>query len=370
LNRNVIGLETNSHEYNRFRVWWHQKLFDAGFVGIAWPEEYGGRGGTVVEQYVFNQEVARHRAPGTTNDVGLGWAGPTIMAYGTEEQKKRFLPRIISAEDIWSQCFSETEAGSDLANLQARGVEDGGDFIINGQKIWTTEGDWSDWAILLVRTNSDPDIPKHRGLTYFLLDMHSPGVTVRSIRDMTGGTLFTETFLDDVRIPKSLMVGEKDRGWYVAMATLDFERTNASSATGQMSIVTDLIELAGKLESGGQPLSKGPLVRQKLARFYIEASVIKYIGFRVLSRQIKGEAPGMESTISSIMQMELGQRLQEFALELQGPYAQLVRDSKHAVEHGIWQRSFLFSRGDTIKTGSSEIKRNIIAQRALGLPRE
>ncbi|UCC16797.1 MAG: acyl-CoA dehydrogenase family protein, partial [Dehalococcoidales bacterium] len=236
--------EPESDEWLALNREWHKKLYAAGFVGIAWPKEYGGRGATIMEQVIFNEEMAKRRAPMGAGGLGVGWAGPTIIAAGTEEQKKRFLPKILSGEEVWCQGFSEPGAGSDLKNIQTRAVEDGDYYVINGQKVWTTGGMRADWAILLARTNFDPDIPKQRGISYFLLDMHAPGVTVRPLREMTGYALFGETFLDDVRIHKSLMVGEKDRGFYISMGTLEFERSNASSAVGLLSTINELIILA------------------------------------------------------------------------------------------------------------------------------
>ncbi len=363
------GPEPESDEYQEFNLEWHKKLYKAGFVGIAWPKEYGGRGATLMEQVIFNEEMAERRAPSGAGGLGVGWAGPTIIAAGTEEQKKRFLPKILSGEENWCQAFSEPEAGSDLANIQTRAVEDGDYYVINGQKVWTTMGMRADWAILLARTDFNPDIPKHRGISYFLLDMHAPGVTIRPLREMTGEALFGETFLDDVRIHKSLMVGEKNKGWYISMGTLEFERSNSNSAIGYLTTISNLIELAREMKRNGQPLSKDPVVRQKIAQFYIEANVAKYIGLRALTRQLRGQTPGPESSVGSLLIMELGQRLQDYAMSLQGPYSRLVRDSKHAIKNGSWQRSFLSSRGNTIMTGTSEIKKNIIAQRTLGLPR-
>ena len=361
--------DMESEEFQQFNREWHKKLYKAGYVGIAWPKEYGGRGATLMEQVIFNEEMAKRRAPMGAGGLGVGWAGPTIIAAGTEEQKKRFLPKILSGEETWCEGFSEPGAGSDLKNIQTRAVEDGDYYVVNGQKVWTTGGMRADWAILLARTNFDPDIPKQRGISYFLLDMHAPGVTVRPLREMTGYALFGETFLDDVRIHKSLMVGEKDRGFYISMGTLEFERSNASSAVGHLSTISNLIELAGQMERDGQPLTKDPLVRQKIAQFYIEANVAKYIGLRALTRQLRGMTPGPESAVGSALTQEMGQRMQDFAMYLQGPYSRLVRGSKYAIKNGSWQRSFLNSRGNTIATGTSEVKRNIIAQRTLGLPR-
>jgi alkylation response protein AidB-like acyl-CoA dehydrogenase len=368
-NRDRIAVDSESEEFQEFSRQWHKRLYDAGFIGIAWPKEYGGRGATVMEQVIFNEEMAKRRVPSGVGGLGVGWAGPTIMAAGTEEQKKRFLPKILSGEDVWCQAFSEPEAGSDLANLQTRAVEDGDDYVVNGQKVWTTGGMRADWAILLAKTDFNPETPRHRTFSYFLMDMHLPGVTIRPLREMTGYALFGETFLDDVRIPKDLMVGEKNRGWYISMGTLEFERSNASSAVGQLNVLNNLIELTHKMDRDGRPLSKDSAVRQQLAQFYIEVNVGKYMGLRALTRQLRGEMPGPESSLGSLLSMELSQRLQDFAMYLQGPYSQLVNGSKHAIDNGSWQASFLSSRGNTIMTGTSEIKRNIIAQRTLGLPR-
>jgi len=355
--------DTDSREYHDFGVWWHKKLYDDGFVGLNWPKEYGGRGATLLEQVVFSEEMAKARVPGITNTIGIGWCGPTIMAYGTEEQKKRFLQPMLKADEIWCQGFSEPEAGSDLANCQTKGVQDGDNWVVTGQKVWTSGGQYSDWAILLVRT--EPDAPKHRGLTFFLLDMHAPGVTVRPLRQMTGGSEFNETFMDSVRVHKSMMVGERGRGFYVAMGTLEFERSGIGAAIGRENTVEDMIEMAKAMDK-----NKDPLVRQKMAQLFIEGNVIKYTGLRALSKQLHGMTPGSESGVMSAFGMEWNQRANDFAMQIQGPYARLMRDSSYAIDDGRWQHSFLRSRGNTIETGTSEIKRNVIAQRILGLPRE
>ncbi len=363
------GPEMESDAAQQFTRMWHKKLYDAGYVGIAWPKEYGGRGATVMEQMIFNQEMIKRRVPGGVGGLGIGWAGPTIIVAGNEEQKKRFLPKILNGEEQWCQAFSEPEAGSDLANSQTRAVEDGDDYVVNGQKVWTTGGMRADWAILLAKTDFNPETPRHRTFSYFLLDMHAPGVTIRPLREITGYAMFGETFLDDVRIPKNLLVGEKNRGWYISMATLEFERSNSSSSMQYLTTITNLIELARKMERNGQPVSKEQMTRQKIAQFYIEANVGKYIGLRALTRQLRGMTPGPESSVGSLLTMELGQRIEDFATYLQGPYSQLVTGSKYAIDNGRWQRSFLSSRGRTIMTGTSEVKRNVIAERTLGLPR-
>jgi len=362
LDRSLKRPEIDSEEYHQFSVWWHRKLYDAGFVGISWPKEYGGRGATLMEQVVFSEELAKHRAPGPTNAIGIGWCGPTIINHGTEEQKKRFLEPMLKADEIWCQGFSEPEAGSDMANVQMRAVDDGDDYIVNGQKVWTSGGHYSDWAILLART--DPDAPKHRGISYFLLDMHAPGVTVRPLRQITGHSEFNETFLDNVRIPKTMRVGEENQGWYIAMGTLEFERSGIGAAIGRENTIMDLVEVTKQMKR-----NKDPIIRQKMAQMYIDGVAIRYTGLRALTKQLRGERPGPESAVMSHFGMELNQRMQDFAMQIQGPYSRLVRDSKYAVDDGSWQYSFLRSRGNTIETGTSEIKRNVLAQRVLGLPR-
>jgi alkylation response protein AidB-like acyl-CoA dehydrogenase len=361
--RSLKRPDLDSREYHEFSIWWHKKLYAAGFVGINWPKEYGGRGATLLEQVVFAEEMARARVPGPTNAIGIGWCGPTIIAFGTEEQKKRFLQPMLAADEIWCQGFSEPEAGSDLANCQTKGVQDGDYWVVNGQKVWTSGGHYADRAILIVRT--EPNAPKHRGLTFFLLDMHAPGVTVRPLRQMTGGAEFNETFLDNVRIHKSMQVGERGRGFYVAMGTLEFERSGIGAAIGRENTIRDMIALAKHFNKNSDPL-----VRQKVAQYMIEASAIKYTGLRALSRQLRGLNPGPESGVMSYFGMEWNQRVNEFAMQIQGPYSRLMRDSKYAYDDGSWQYGFLRSRGNTIETGTSEIKRNVIAQRVLGLPRE
>jgi len=360
--RDIPGPEIDSEEYHQFSLWWHRKLYDAGFVGLAWPKEYGGRGATVMEQVVFSEELAKHRAPGPTNAHGLGWVGPTMIGVGTEEQKKRFLPKILTAEEMWCTLYSEPEAGSDLANIQTRAVEDGDDFVVNGQKVWSSGARWADWAVLLAKT--EPDAPRHRNLTYFIVDMRTPGITVRPLRQITGHAEFNETFLDDVRIPKHQMLGELHRGWYIAMGALEFERSGVGGAIGRENIIRDLIKIAK--EKG---LNKEQLVRQKLAQFYIESNVARYIGLRNLTHQLRGERPGPEGSVGRVFATEYGHRLQDFAVQLQGPYATIMKGSKYAIEDGRWQLGFLSSRGASIATGTTEIQKNVIAQRVLGLPR-
>jgi len=365
--RDIARPEVDSKEYLDFSIWWHRKLNAAGFLGITWPKEYGGRGGTIMEQVVFYEELAKHRAPSPFNVHGMGWIAPAMLAFGTEEQKKHFIPRILNCDDIWCTLYSEPEAGSDMAAVQTRAVEDGDDFVVNGQKVWTSGGHYSDWAVLLAKT--DPEASKHRGLSYLFMSMRTPGITLRPLVQITGHADFNETFLDDVRIPKHQILGEKNRGWYVATAALEFERSGAGAAIQRENTIEDLIEMARKTERDGQLLSENPLIRQKLAQLYIEVNVGKYTDLRGLTKLLREGRPGSEGVISQLMGVGTGQRLQLLAMELLGPYSQLMRGSKYAFEHGRWQDSFLQSRGSSIATGTPEIKRNIIGMRVLGLPR-
>ncbi|MFC1971449.1 acyl-CoA dehydrogenase family protein [Chloroflexota bacterium] len=366
-NPEILGPEVGSKERCQFDIWWHRKLYDAGFVGITWPKEYGGRGGTFMQTVICNEELVKHRAPLPVNYFALSFCGPTIMNFGTQQQKELFLRNMLTAGELWCEGFSEPEAGSDLASLQTHAVEDGDDYVVNGQKVWTSEGHFADWAILLART--DTEAPKHRGISYFLLDMHSPGVTLRPLKQITGEADFNEMFLDNVRIPKSMMVGEKNKGWYVAMSTLDYERTGWRTILQNINLLEDLINLARKIEKNGESVTKDPLVRQQLAQLYIEANVAKYNELRSLTRQIRGERPGPEDMVSVLLGVESGQRLTDFAMQLLGPYGQLSPGSKYAIEQGRWQYNCLAWRCRTIAGGTSEIRRNVIAQRALGLPR-
>jgi len=361
--RDIAGPEVDSQEYHDFSVWWHRKLYDAGFVGITWPREYDGRGGTIMEQVIFYEEIARHRAPGLSNAHGIGWCGPAFLAHGTEEQKKRYLPKILSAEEIWCTFYSEPEAGSDMANVQTRAVEDGDHWVVNGQKVWSSGAHVADWGVLLVRT--DPEARKHRGISYLFLDMKTPGITVSPLRNITGTAEFNEAFFDNVRIPRDQVIGEVNMGWYVAAGALEFERSSAGAAIARENSVKGIIRLAKEMGHNGDPM-----VRQKLAQLYVETMVLKYMALRGLTHELREGRPGPQGAVSSVFSMEFNQRLQDLAMEIQGPYSRLVRGSKHAVDHGRWQHDFLRSRGNTIETGTSEIKRNIIAQRVLGLPRQ
>ena len=349
---------------------WQRTLYDAGVLGLTWPVEYGGRGLTFVEEIILQQEMALAKAPPVLNVLGIGMAGPTIIAYGTEEQKKRYPAKILSCEEIWCQGYSEPNAGSDLAALQTRAVRDGEHWVLNGQKVWTSFAQFADWMMLLART--DPAAPRHKGITYFLLDMKLPGITVKPLRQITGDAEFNEVFFDSVRVHESEVLGGVNSGWRVGVTTLMYERlTLGFGLQVRLRIALDgLIEMARRVEKTGRAVTKDPLTRQKLAQLWIETESLKYTGARALTRLLRGELPGPEASAGKITWVDVNQRLQEIAMEIQGPYSQLRRGSEWAVEGGAWAHSFLRSRANSIEGGTTEIQKNIIAERVLGLPKD
>jgi alkylation response protein AidB-like acyl-CoA dehydrogenase len=348
---------------------WQRKMYDAGFVGLTWPKESGGRGLTFMEEMILQEEMAVAKAPPVLNILAVGMAGPTINAYGTEEQKKRYPPKMLSCEEIWCQGYSEPNSGSDLAALQTRAVKDGDHYVINGQKVWTSLAHIADYMMLLART--DPAAPKHKGITYFLLDMHSPGVTVKPLKQITGDAEFNEVYFDNVRIHESHILGGLNNGWGVGLTTLMYERLALGFGIQvRLRIALDgLVDLARRSSKNGAPASKDPVMRQKLAQMWIDTEVFKYTGARAITKLLKGELPGPEASTGKMMWVEGHQRLQELAMELEGPYAQLTKGSRWAVENGLWQYGFLRSRANSIEGGTTEIQRNIIGERVLGLPK-
>jgi alkylation response protein AidB-like acyl-CoA dehydrogenase len=353
----------------RFYVEWHRKLYANGLVGMSWPREYGGQGATPVQQAILNEELARYRAPAPMGGIGLTLAGPTLIVHGTESQKKRYLQKILAGEEIWCQLFSEPNAGSDLASLRTRAEVKGDEFVVNGQKIWTSGARNAHFGILLAR--SDPDAPKHKGISYLIVNMKSPGITIKPLRQITGESHFNEVFMDDLRVPRENLVGPLNDGWHVGNTTLANER-----GTGALALLVrfgtqlqEVVDLARRATRGGRPAAEDPLVRQRLAEFHIDLQRLKYNVYRGFSAIIRGGRPGPEGSIQKLMWSELSQKMQEFAVELQGPGAQLAFRESHAMAGGYHQRMFLRSRADTIYAGTSEIQRNIIAQRVLGLPR-
>ncbi|MBI4608631.1 MAG: acyl-CoA dehydrogenase [Candidatus Rokubacteria bacterium] len=367
--RVVSGPDVPRSEAYLFLREWQRKLYEAGFLGLTWPKEYGGRGLTFMEELILHEEMALAKAPPILNLLGIGMAGPTIIAYGTEAQKKRYPSKILSCEEIWCQGYSEPNAGSDLASLQTRAVQDGDHFVVNGQKVWTSVAQAADWMMLLART--DPDAEKHKGITYFLLDMHSPGITVRPLRQITGDAEFNEVFFENVRVPAENILGGLNNGWQVGITTLMYERLALGFGLQvRLRIALDaLVELAKRTKRNGGTATQDPIVRQKLAQLWIDTEVFKYTGARAVTKLLKGELPGPEASTGKIWWCETHQRLQDLAMEILGPYHQLVRGSDWAVEQGIWQHTFLRSRANSVEGGTTEIQRNIIGERVLGLPK-
>ena len=352
-----------------FLCQWQRTLYEGGWAGISWPRDYGGRGASLMQQVLFWQEMARAGAPPMANILGLGLVGPTIIAFGTDAQKARYLRKILSAEEIWCQGFSEPNAGSDLASLQTDARRDGDHYVVNGQKVWTSYGWAADWCELVVRT--DPAAPKHKGLTVLLVDMKSPGVDVRPLRQMTGETEFNEVFFRDVRVPVENRVGNENQGWDVAIGTLMHERGTFGAAlqiTYKRSI-DRLIDLSRTVQRNGRPAADDPVIRQKLAQCYAEVEIMRANQMRAFSRISETGVPGPEGSIQKIWWSELNQRMQQIAQELLGPYGQLEGADPRAVDHGAWSYGYLRARGNTIEAGTSEVQRNIIGHFVLGLPR-
>jgi len=349
---------------------WQRKLHDAGWSGMSWPKEYGGRGASIIEELIFTEEMARAKAPNLMNiSIGIELVGPAIIHHGSEVQKRRYLPKILSAEEIWSQGFSEPDAGSDLASLRTVAVEKDDHFVVTGQKVWTSWAEYSDYCILLART--DPNAPKHKGISCFLVDMRSPGITIRPTVQITGEAEFSEVFFDGVCLPRESLLGGINEGWKVAMTILAHER-GTSAIKYQIRFRTeleDLIRLSKSMTRDGQVLGKNPLVQQKLAQCFIEVEVLKYNIYRSVSQIIRNGKPGPESSIIKLFWSEMDRRQKEVAMDILGLYSQLVQHSSWSVDGGKWPRAFLWSRAGTIYAGSSEIQRNIIAERVLGLPR-
>jgi alkylation response protein AidB-like acyl-CoA dehydrogenase len=367
--KGVTGEEALIGNWERNKEWF-KKLGDKGWIAPAWPAEYGGAGLTTMQQFILNEELALNRVPRPLHlIIGLGMAGPTIIVHGTEDQRKKYLPGIIQGEDVWCQGYSEPGAGSDLASLQTRAVRDGDDYVINGQKIWTTLAHMAKHMILLART--DPDAPKHKGITYFIVDMKAPGVTVRPLLNMAETHEFNEVFFDNVRVPRDNIIGEENRGWYSAVTTLDFERSAIGSAVGMKQTVESLVEYArDHADDDTSVLKQNSLMRYELTDRMVEVEVARMLSYRVATMQSRGLIPNYEASLLKLYTTELNQRIARTGQRVLGLYGQLMRGSPLAPNNGRQCYTYLRSVAYTIEGGTSEVQRNIVAQRGLGLPRD
>ena len=361
----ATGFEAEDH-FDALRVW-HRQIFDAGYMGVTWPKEYGGQGLSMQHEIVRSEELQRASAPPTVNLLGITLCAPALLGYGSEEQKQRYLRKLLSAEEIWCQGYSEPGSGSDLAGLQTRAVADGSDYVVNGQKIWTSNGQQADWMFCLVRT--DPDAKKHHGIGFLLIDMASPGIEVAPLRQMTGGTDFCQVFFTDVRVPRANLVGEPTQGWQIANHVLMHERGADISCLRYENFLQAIAEQARQPRGAAPPLADDPVFRQRFAQLGIEFEVLRQNTLKALELQKTGATPGSESSLFKLQASEFEQRLTRFATDVQGPFGQLWQESAHVRDQGIWQFREMWARAYAIYAGTSEIQRNIISERVLGLPR-
>lgn len=343
---------------------WQAKLSGGGWVGVAWPVEFGGRGKGPAEHYLVQEELARARAPELLGRIGINLVGPTLLAHGTPEQKARWLSRILSADDLWCQLFSEPGAGSDLASIATRAVATEGGWLLSGQKVWTSYAQFADWGVCLART--DPDAPKHRGISYLVVDMRAPGVDVRPLVQLTGEAEFNEVFLDSAFVPTEHLIGSLHDGWRVANSTLSHERgTNPRQFVIHAQLLDELLKLA---DANGA--YDDDLLAPRLAQAFVELRLFQLHNWRTLSRLQKGKEPGPEGSMLKLYWSEMSQRFHETAMAVLGPAAPLWRHAPANPGDGRWQRSWLYYHAASIFAGSNEIQRNILAERVLGLPRD
>lgn len=358
-------LGSRSDEEFEFAKEFNRKLAERGWIAPAWPREYGGLGASIYEQMVFNEEFGYWGAPDTgTRGFGVGMIGPTLIIHGNEEQKKRYLPRITSGEDIWCQGYSEPGAGSDLASLQTRAVRDGDEYVINGQKIWTSGGHRANQMFCLVRT--DPEAPKHRGISFLLIDdiKNTPGLTIRPLINMANRHHFNEVFFEDVRVPARNLVGEENRGWYVGMTLLDFERSGIGTTAAQKRTLEKLTE---NLREGDK--ARRERYRTRLADLVVANNVGRFLGYRIGYIQASGMVPNYEASVVKIYQSELGQKIYNFGVNMLGLSGQFIPEEPRAPFGGDLPESYIQAVPSSIYSGSNEIQRNVIATRGLGLPR-
>ncbi|MBK8765650.1 MAG: acyl-CoA dehydrogenase family protein [Burkholderiaceae bacterium] len=365
-------MEVGTDPQFQFLRAWQRKVYDAGYLGMAWPQAYGGGGRPQAFQDIVNAEMARQKTPFVPNTIGLNWAGPLILAIGTEAQKQRFIPGILNADDIWCQGFSEPDQGSDLANTQTRAVRDGDEYVITGSKIWTSLGSYAKYMILLARTN--PQEKRYGGLSFFLIPMQAPGIEVRPIKKLTGEYGFTQTFFHEARVPADCLMGREGEGWKIAMMTLTFERGATGGQAGGLSRVSlginDVIELARQSRRDGRPALEDPFVRDQLARFLIEDQGDRLCAARAQVPALCSERPDAIPLSAKLRTSEYRRRLFQFALSLQGANAVRWVGDAAAVEGGKWQRTYFNSFSSTIGGGTSQIQANIVGERVLGLPKD
>jgi len=344
-----------------------KKLAARKWLAMAWPVEYGGLSAPHWRQLVYNEEMAYHRAPIGLNQMGVLWVGPAIMLYGSEEQKRRYLPAICSGDEIWCTLYSEPQAGSDMANIQTRAVADGDDYVIDGSKVFITLAHRAEFGWLIART--DPEAPKHKGLSTFIVEMKAPGITIIPMHNLAGVHSFNQVFLDNVRIPKENLVGVGNRGWYQVAVALDFERSGVALPAHARRNLEELTEYVKEARDRGLTGPELAVVRRKLADMAVEIEVGRMLAYRIVSLQSRGIIPNYEASASKLYGTEMMQRFFNAGLSILGLYGQLKRDSRWSSVQGRWERGYLASLGGTVGGGTSEIQRNIIAIRGLGLPR-
>ena len=345
---------------------WQKKKYDAGWACITWNKEFGGRGATAIQSVIWNQEESKYDVPQGVFQIGQGMAAPTLMTWGQPEHHERYLPKLASGEEIWCQLFSEPAGGSDLAALRTKAEKEGDDWIINGQKIWTSGAHYSDYGLLVVRT--DPNVAKHKGLSYFFLDMKSPGVEIKPIKQLTGGAGFNEVYFTDVRIPDSQRLGEVGQGWQVALTTLMNERAAIGGGGGGVNV--DLAyKIASEVMIDGKTATQDSAVRAKLANWYVQESGLKFTGYRSMTALSKGTTPGPENSIGKLVGAPKNQEMASFCMDLMEMNG-AIWDEELSKEAGLVQMSYMGSPGLRIAGGTDEIMANIIAERVLGLPQE
>ncbi len=362
--RGFAASRADQAEVSKLRAW-QKTMYEAGYVGIDWPREFGGRGATLVEQIILYQEMARAESPQPVNRGGLSMLGPTLMKYGAPAQQQRFLSRILTADDLWCQGFSEPNSGSDLANLQTRAARDGDAFIVSGQKVWTSMAHVADWCFLLVRT--DPQAARHKGISFLLVDMRSPGITVRPLRQMTGEAEFNEVFFDGVRVPAENLVGRLNEGWSVAITTLAYER-DLLTFIRHVSLRTAVQRLVRLVQEHDRASERA--LRQKIAGIWIGEQALQLNAYRSLTKILRGGQPGPEGSTSKLFWSQVDQELAQVATEALGPFSQLAGGSSWALDDGQWEFYALLAQASGIRAGTSEILRNILSERVLGLAKD